>query len=74
MAEMTTDRLVVCVDNDGFAVSLEKRTIDVALRDVEAEKQELLRVVDESGDNYVYPMDFFRALPDAVRKAVLAAA
>jgi hypothetical protein len=36
----------------------------------------LLRVIDESGDDYLYPKTFFREidLPQAVRKAVLAAA
>jgi len=35
-----------------------------------------IRVIDESGDDYLYPKTFFRAiaLPHAVRKAVLAAA
>jgi hypothetical protein len=43
---------------------------------VSAEKHGLLRVVDEPGDDYLYPKGFFRsiALPQAVRKAVLAAA
>ena len=41
-----------------------------------AEKHGLLRVIDESGDEYLYPKMFFRpiALPDSVKKAVLAAA
>ena len=66
---------MVCVDNDGYAVSLEKRKIYVSLRDASAEKQGLLRIVDESGDDYLYPKTFFRAvdLPVAVRRAVMAA-
>jgi hypothetical protein len=45
------------------------------LRDVNAERHGLLRIVDESGEDYLYPKPFFRsiALPQAVRKAVLAA-
>ena len=67
---------VVCVANEGYAVSLEKRKIYVALRDSAAEKHGLLRIVDESGEDYLYPKAMFRsiALPQAVRKAVLAAA
>ena len=63
------------MDNDGYAVSLEKRKIYVSLRDASAEKQGLLRIVDESGDDYLYPKTFFRAvdLPVAVRRAVMAA-
>jgi len=76
VAKAQPKQLFVCVDNDGYAASLEKRKIYVALRDAEAEKLGLLRIVDESGDDYLYPKAFFRsiALPQAVRKAVLAAA
>jgi hypothetical protein len=44
-------------------------------RDQSAEKHGLLRVVDESGEDYLYPKSFFRpiALPQPVKKAVLAA-
>jgi hypothetical protein len=68
-------QLVVCVENDGYAVSLEKRKIYVALRDNAAEKHNMLRIVDESGEDYLYPKAFFLpiALPQAIRKAVLAA-
>lgn len=76
MAKTQAKQLVVCVDNAEYAASLEKRKIYVALRDASAEKHGLLRVVDESGDDYLYPKTLFRsiALPQAVRKAVLAAA
>jgi hypothetical protein len=76
MAKTQAKQLVVCVDNDGYAASLEKRKIYVALRDAGAEKYGLLRIVDESGDDYLYPKTFFRsiALPQAIRKAILAAA
>ena len=68
-------KLVVCVSNADYLASLEKRKIYVALRDISAEKHGLLRIVDESGDSYLYPKTFFRsiALPQAVKKAVLAA-
>jgi hypothetical protein len=71
----TQAQLVVCIDNDGYPASLEKRKIYVALRDAVAEKHGLLRIVDESGEDYLYPRAFFRsiALPQAVRRAVLAA-
>jgi hypothetical protein len=68
-------QLVVCVSNDGYPVALEKRKIYVALRDQAAEKHSLVRVIDESGDAYLYPKTFFRpiALSQTVKKAVLAA-
>jgi len=76
MPKAQAKQFVICVGNDGYSVSLEKRKIYVALRDLAAEKRGLLRIVDESGDDYLYPKAFFRpiALPEAVRKAVLAAA
>ncbi len=76
MAKTQAKQLVVCVDNDGYTVSLEKRKIYVAWRDTAAEKHGLLRIVDESGEDYLYPKTFFRsiALSQAVRRAVLAAA
>jgi hypothetical protein len=75
MAKMQARQLVVCVENDGYAVSLEKRKIYVALRDASAEKHNMLRIIDESGEDYLYPKAFFRAiaLPQAIRRAVLAA-
>jgi len=76
MAKTQAKQLVVCVDNDGYAASLEKRKIYVMLRDAEAGKHDLLRIIDESGEDYLYPKAFFRsiALPQSVRRAVLAVA
>ena len=76
MAKTATKQLVVCVDNDGYSVSLEKRKIYVALRDAAADGHGLLRIIDESGEDYLYPKNLFRAiaLPQAVKKAVMNAA
>jgi hypothetical protein len=76
MAKQPSKQFVVCVDNEGYPASLEKRKIYLALRDPSAERRGLIRVVDESGDDYLYPKAFFRsiALPLALRRAVLAAA
>jgi hypothetical protein len=75
MARSQAKHLVVCVSNEGYPASLERRKIYVALRDADAGKHGLIRIVDESGDDYLYPEALFRsiALPQA-RKAVLAAA
>lgn len=76
MAKTPSKQLVICVDNEGYPAALEKRKIYVALPDRSAEKHGLIRIVDESGDDYLYPKSFFRAvdLPQSVRKAVMAAA
>jgi hypothetical protein len=75
MAKMQARQLVVCVENEGYPASLEKRKIYVALRDASADKHNMLRIIDESGEDYLYPKAFFRAiaLPQAIRRAVLAA-
>jgi hypothetical protein len=76
MAKSATKQLVVCIKNDGYLASLEKRKIYVALRDAQANEHGLVRIIDESGDDYLYPKSLFRAiaLPQAVKKAVLNAA
>jgi hypothetical protein len=76
MARPQAKQLVVCIDNEGYLASLEKRKIYVALRDPAAEKRGLVRIIDESGEDYLYPRAFFRslALPQSVKRAVLAVA
>jgi hypothetical protein len=76
MPKPQSKQLVVCVKNEGYSAALEKRKLYIALRDQAAEKHGLIRIVDESGDDYLYPKLFFRpiALPQAVKRAVLAAA
>jgi hypothetical protein len=76
MPKSPSKQLVVCVNNEGFPASLERRKIYVTVRDPGAEKHGLLRIIDESGDDYLYPKTIFRsiALPQSVKKAVLAAA
>jgi hypothetical protein len=75
MAKTQAKQLVVCIDNKDYPTSLERRKIYVSLRDASAEKHGLLRVVDESGEDYLYPKASFRsiALPQALKKAVMAA-
>jgi hypothetical protein len=62
MAKAQAKQLVVCTDKKGYAVSLEKRKIYISLRDAAAEKHGLLRVVDESGEDYLYPKKSFRPI------------
>lgn len=69
-------KLVICINNAGYEVSLERRKIYVAISDSRADKLGLLRVIDESGDDYLYPRESFVAatLPQPIRRAVLQAA
>ena len=74
MAKISSEQLVICLHNEGYKTSLERRKIYVALPDAEAEKSGLLRVIDESGEDYLYPKSSFSpiTLSDALKKAVLA--
>lgn len=67
-------RFVVSLKNKGYEVSLEPRKIYQALPDLDAAKHRQLRVIDESGEDYLYPTSYFTPieLPQPVRKAVLA--
>jgi hypothetical protein len=69
------EHFVVCVKNEGYAASLEIRKIYVAHDDPDAARRKLIRVVDESGEDYLYPQDYFIAveLPAAAARAIGAA-
>ena len=54
--------LVVCINNEGYPVSLERRKLYVTMPDAEATKHGQLRVIDESGEDYLYPQEFFVAV------------
>ena len=64
---------VVCLKNEGYAASLERHKIYRVLRDPEAEKDGDLRIVDESGGDYLYPKDWFVLIevPEAVETSLL---
>lgn len=53
---------VVCVSNRGYAVSLEPRKVYEALPDEEAATHHQVRVIDESGEDYLYPESLFVAI------------
>ncbi|CAN5903635.1 hypothetical protein BH11PSE3_BH11PSE3_21370 [soil metagenome] len=71
-----TKRLVICLNNDGYEASLERRKIYVVIADPRVEKLGQIRVVDESGEDYLYDKHAFAEvlLPPSVRRAVLLAA
>jgi hypothetical protein len=52
-------RFVLCVRNGSYKASLEPRKIYRALDDPKAEAQGLLRVIDESGEDYLFPVELF---------------
>ena len=54
-----TGRYVVCVRSGTYRASLEPRKVYRVLDDPAAEKSSLIRVIDESGEDYLFPSDLF---------------
>jgi len=52
-------KLVICIDDSGYEVSLERRKIYLSIPDARAEKLGQLLVIDESGEDYLYPKESF---------------
>ena len=50
---------MICVDNRGYESSLETRKLYEVLPDRRAEKHNQIRVIDESGEDYLYPEKYF---------------
>lgn len=50
---------VLCVDNEGYEASLEIRKLYAKLPDREAAGHDQVRIIDESGEDYLYPSRFF---------------
>ena len=69
-------RYYVCINNDGYAASLELRKIYEALPDPVAERHGQVRIIDESGEDYLFPADYFVAitLSQAIKQALKLAA
>ena len=61
---------VLCISNRGYGASLVVRRLYEQVSDPEAASRGLLRVVDESGEDYLFPQELFAALelPHAVRQ------
>ena len=72
---VTEHRFAVCIRNDGYEASLERNKIYAVLPDDEAERDGDLRIVDESGEDYLFSTDRFVAIevPSAVRTSLLKA-
>jgi hypothetical protein len=68
----SSKRYVVCIRNEGYEESLELRKIYQALEDLEAEKDGLIRVIDEDED-YLYPRSWFLPikLPTEIEAALV---
>ncbi len=69
-------RYYLCVSNEGYRASLQVRTIYRGKDDAEAESHGMLRIVDESGEDYLLPAALFVPIevPQAAVKAFAGAA
>jgi hypothetical protein len=61
----------ICVRNDDYPASLEVRKVYQMLPDAAAAAHQLVRVIDESGEDYLYPADYFVTIkvPEPALKA-----
>ena len=71
MKRKPTRRYVLCLNNKGYAASLENRKVYVTVSDKVAEQRGFIRVFDESGEDYLFPASRFVAIeiPQAAREA-----
>lgn len=67
-----SESFVICINNDGFPASLEVRKVYRVLPDPTAAAHHCLRILDESGEDYIYPEDLFIPieLPQAAKEAL----
>ena len=65
-------QLVICIKNKGYEASLEARKLYESIPDPKAEKYQQIRVIDESGEDYLYPKELFVAieLPKTIEEAI----
>jgi hypothetical protein len=66
---------LLCIDDGGAPEALEKRKFYKMLDDPDAASDGLVRVIDESGEDYLYPRAYFAdvALPAQIERALEAA-
>jgi hypothetical protein len=71
----TTSKFAVCISNKGYAASLEVRKIYRLIPDKAGARHRLVRVVDEMGEDYLFPQECFVSLklPQAAERAILRA-
>lgn len=56
---ITKSRFAICVENSEYPASLELHKLYRVVPDKRAAKDSYIRVIDESGEDYLYPADFF---------------
>ncbi len=66
-------QFAVCIHNEGYSVSLELRKLYRVLLDEDGAAHGYLRIIDESGEDYLFPADWFSPveLPCAAKNALV---
>ena len=73
---MSKHKFAICINNEDYEVSLELRKLYETVPDPDAEKHHQIRVIDESGEDYLYPGEFFVVLdlPETIEQQIIRAA
>ncbi|HLL70034.1 MAG TPA: hypothetical protein VK363_01300 [Pyrinomonadaceae bacterium] len=74
--EETGSMIAICIDNTDYEMSLERRKVYPVLPDADAAQSNYVRVIDETGEDYLFPASRFILVPVTrdVEEAVLAEA
>lgn len=72
-AESSQPRFAVCIDNTAYPDDLKMRTIYQVLPDESAARSNYIRVLDETGEDYLYPAELFVIIdvPAEAQKALI---
>lgn len=64
----------LCISNENYEASLEKGKVYRTIPDKEAKNHNLIRIIDESGEDYLYPMEIFSdvKIPKSAEKLLVA--
>jgi hypothetical protein len=70
MSDSQTNKIAICINNKDYLASLEIRKIYQILPDKKAEQHQMIRIIDESGEDYLYPENYFIVieLPEIAEK------
>ena len=70
MSDSQTNKIAICINNKDYLASLEIRKIYQILPDEVAKQHQMIRIIDESGEDYLYPENYFIVieLPEIAEK------
>jgi hypothetical protein len=72
--QASSTRFVVCIRNEGYPEAIELRKLYRVLPDAQAARVEHIRIIDESGEDYLYPKEFFASvrMSEPIKKVLAA--